>query len=62
MVQVEVAAIANSVLASAHLDVTAKIVILGAPSLHLAAAVPRNAPVISDDHSGATLLAENAAV
>lgn len=56
VVQVEVAAIANSVLASAHLDAMAKIVILGAPSLHLAAAAPRNALVISVAHLGATPL------
>jgi len=56
VVQVEVAATANLVLASAHLDAMAKIVILGAPSLRLGAAAPRNALVISVAHLGAILL------
>ena len=45
--QVEAAAIESSVLASAHLGAMGKIVILGAPSLRLAAGAPRSARVIS---------------
>ena len=56
VVQVEVAVIANSVLASVHLDAMAKIVILGARSLRLGAAAPRNALVISVAHLAAILL------